>query len=285
MRALPQLATLQLTPGWDYGCAVAAAVGAFIWVKIFDALARSGVIDQKLSRKVVHSTAGPLFMLMWPLFSSSPEARIIAAAVPTLNLIRLALVGSGVVSDPALVKSTSRSGDKGELLRGPLYYVMVLVGATLVFWRDSPAGLIAISMMCGGDGLADIVGRRLGGSNRLPWNGSKSWAGSAAMLLGGAAMGFGFIYLFCGLGFFEAYPPATLVPVVFTVCLVCTLIESLPVNEWVDDNLSVPAAAIGMSMLLLPLSAAAAVGIIAAEAAQAAALPGMPLLSLAQVVR
>jgi hypothetical protein len=25
-----------------------------------------------------------------------------------------------------------------ELLRGPLYYVLVLVAATLVFWRESP---------------------------------------------------------------------------------------------------------------------------------------------------
>lgn len=116
---------------------------------------------------------------------------MIAAAVPCINLIRILLVGSGLVNDPALVKSTSRSGDKGELLRGPLYYVVVLIGATLAFWRESPAGLIAVSMMCGGDGLADIVGRRFGGQNRLPWNDTKSWAGSAAMLLGGAAMAIG----------------------------------------------------------------------------------------------
>ena len=46
--------------------------------------------------------------------------------------------------------------------------------------------------MCGGDGLADLVGRRWGASNRLPWNQNKSWAGSLAMLLserGGAGAG------------------------------------------------------------------------------------------------
>lgn len=37
---------------------------------------------------------------------------------------------------------------------------------------------------CGGDGLADIVGRRLGKGNPLPWNPEKSWAGSAAMFVG-----------------------------------------------------------------------------------------------------
>ena len=73
---------------------------------------------------------------------------------------------------------------RSELLRGPLYYVLVLMAATTVYWRDSPVGVVAMSLMCGGDGLADVVGRRLGQGNRLPWNPAKSWAGSAAMLLG-----------------------------------------------------------------------------------------------------
>ena len=46
-------------------------------------------------------------------------------------------------------------------------------------------------MMCGGDGLADIVGRRWGGAARLPWNAAKSWAGTAAMFAGGFAMATG----------------------------------------------------------------------------------------------
>jgi len=45
--------------------------------------------------------------------------------------------------------------------------------------------------MCGGDGLADIVGRRWGGNNRLPYNPTKSWAGSLAMILAGTAFAAG----------------------------------------------------------------------------------------------
>ena len=59
------------------------------------------------------------------------------------------------------------------------------MAATVVYWRVSPTGALAMSLMCGGDGLADVVGRRLGQGNALPWNPAKSWAGSAAMLLGG----------------------------------------------------------------------------------------------------
>ena len=59
------------------------------------------------------------------------------------------------------------------------------MAATVLYWRVSPTGAVAMSLMCGGDGLADVVGRRLGQGNPLPWNPAKSWAGSAAMFLGG----------------------------------------------------------------------------------------------------
>ena len=39
------------------------------------------------------------------------------------------------------------------------YNTGVMVVTTAVFWRTSPSGLAALSLMCGGDGLADIVGR------------------------------------------------------------------------------------------------------------------------------
>ncbi len=73
--------------------------------------------------------------------------------------------------------------NRQELLRGPLLYIGVVTAVTLLFWRESPVGLMVLSLMCGGDGLADIVGRRYG-SARLPFNHSKSWLGSLAMFTG-----------------------------------------------------------------------------------------------------
>jgi uncharacterized membrane protein len=55
--ALPQLAELSAAPSWNLGVAVAAALGAWVWVKAFDALARSGVLEQKLS---VRTSARPM---------------------------------------------------------------------------------------------------------------------------------------------------------------------------------------------------------------------------------
>ncbi|GFR52538.1 hypothetical protein Agub_g15113, partial [Astrephomene gubernaculifera] len=252
--AVPEfIASLASSPYRDYYVVGAAAVGALAWVKLFDFLAGNGTLEQKLSRKVVHTTAGPIFVLTWALFSAAPAAKYLAALVPMLNMARLLAVGTGLLADPGLVKSVSRSGDRGELLKGPLYYVVTLVGATLLCWRDNPAGLIAVSMMCGGDGLADIVGRRWGAApgGRLPYNPAKSWAGSAAMLVGGYGMSYGLITLFCHLGFFSCYPPASLLSTLGLIAAAATLVESLPIDRWVDDNMSVPGVAAVLSMVLL----------------------------------
>ena len=85
-----------------------------------------------------------------------------------------------------------------ELLRGPLYYILVLIAVTLAYWRESPAGMVAVALMCGGDGIADIVGRRYGKGNPLPWNGNKSWAGSFAMFAGAGYLPQAFLWLQLG---------------------------------------------------------------------------------------
>ena len=69
-----------------------------------------------------------------------------------------------------------------EVLRGPLIYVCILLSAILLYWRNSPIGTTAVAMMSGGDGAADLIGRKFG-SAKLPWNRNKSWAGSLAMFL------------------------------------------------------------------------------------------------------
>ncbi|CAI5959490.1 unnamed protein product [Closterium sp. NIES-65] len=96
-------------------------------------------------------------------------------------------VGPGFTRNDRIGKSMSRSGSKSELLSGPLCYAVTIMLMTVVYWRTSPVGMLALVIMCGGDGVADIVGRRCG-SWKLPWNEQKSWAGSAAMLLCGFAL-------------------------------------------------------------------------------------------------
>lgn len=231
-----------------------AAAGSLVWVKVFSFARSLGWFDQLLSRKLVHITTAPVFLLTWTLFSDAPGARYLAMTVPLLNLLRLLAVGSGAVADDGFVRSMSRGGKQEELLGGPAYYCATMVVVTALFWRDSPAGLLAVSMMCGGDGLADVVGRAVGGP-RLPYNAGKSWAGSSAMLLGGGSMAYSFVVLFHSLGFLGGYTPASLVPIVAAVALAATAVESLPINSWLDDNISVPVVSAVLCEALLPLAA------------------------------
>lgn len=55
---------------------------------------------------------------------------------------------------PSRHSSLQRAGRREELLRGPLYYAIAHVAVTLALWRGSPAGVLALAMLCGGDGLA-----------------------------------------------------------------------------------------------------------------------------------
>ncbi|KAH9704197.1 Phytol kinase 1 [Citrus sinensis] len=224
----------------DAGATAAVLVGAYGLVLSFDNLSQRKLIQQSLSRKLVHILSGLLFMVSWPIFSTSTEARYFAALVPLVNCLRLVINGLSLVKDDGLIKSVTREGNPKELLRGPLYYVLMLILSALVFWRDSPVGVISLSMMCGGDGIADVIGRRFG-SMKIFYNEKKSWAGSISMFVFGFLVSTGMLYFYSILGYYQLDWIETLQRVAL-VSLVATVVESLPITEVVDDNISVPLA-------------------------------------------
>jgi len=231
------------------GAALAAGIAAYLWVKMFDLLASREVLDRKLSRKLIHTSCGPFFMLTWPLFSSMPEARYFAALVPLLQGVRLVAIGSGWIKNESAIRAVSREGSPKELLRGPLFYTTVMVACTAIFWRTSVPGVAALSLMCGGDGLADIVGRRLGEGNKLFFNKNKSFAGSAAMFIGGFGLSCGLTAVFHSLGYLDV-TAAEAAGRLAIIAAACTIVEALPLNTIVDDNISVPVVALVVGGLL-----------------------------------
>ena len=228
----------------DIVATIITFAAALTWLRLMDALAHRELIEQKLSRKLIHIGTGPLFVLCWNLFSAQPYARWLAALVPLAITAQFALVGLGLMKDDAAVKAMTRSGDPREILRGPLYYGIVFVVCTLIFWRHSPIGILALMLMCGGDGLADVVGRRWGHA-KLPFNPGKSWAGSAAMFVGGLVFAFGFVALFNTLGNFQpALDLTRTVGVITVIALVATVVEALPLPD--VDNITLTLTAIGL---------------------------------------
>ncbi|KAL3131034.1 hypothetical protein ABBQ38_000353 [Trebouxia sp. C0009 RCD-2024] len=233
----------------DASATLLSGVLAFGLVKSLETLAAQKALTTLECRKIVHMSTGPLFVLTWPLFSAGLIARWCAASVPFFNGVRLILIASGAMQSEATLKAVSRFGSRQELLRGPLLYIAIVISVTLLFWRESPIGLLVLCLMCGGDGLADIVGRRYG-SAKLPFNHSKSWVGSLAMFTGGGLLSMTYIALFHKLGYFAA-SAYSMMPVIWTTSLLATIVEALPIHQRLDDNLTVPLVSAAVGQLFM----------------------------------
>jgi len=224
---------------WNVVAVVVCFLVIGVWLKITELLVLYGICSSKTSRKLVHITTGPLYIVCWNLFPPDHQlppicgnisndskvssgnyfpsdvvctgrmgmSRYYAAIVPLLITIRFLLLGTGFLHDPETVRSISRSGNPRELLGGPLLYGIIFVLSTLLFWRDSPEAIIALMMLCVGDGFAGWFGERWGlgpssppqrnywltyihrklwearGWLPLPWNRRKTWLGTACFAI------------------------------------------------------------------------------------------------------
>ncbi|XBI66500.1 hypothetical protein VPH35_046065 [Triticum aestivum] len=161
-----------------------------------------------------------------------------------------------------------------EFLKAPLYYVTAIALATSVLWRTSPIAIALICNLCAGDGVADIVGRRLG-KEKLPYNSNKSYAGSIAMVVAGflatvswLRLGnylmrpcfhilclifililFRCMHYFHTFGFIEESWHMTFGFLV--VSIAAALVESHPISTELDDNLTVPLPSFLVGSLIL----------------------------------
>lgn len=216
---------------------------ALSFLRLMDFLANRGWIDSRLSRKLIHIGTGPIFVLCWLFFPAAPESRWLAALVPFAITVQFALVGLGIMKDEASVKAMSRTGDRREILRGPLFYGIMFVALTIAFWKDSPVGITALMIMCGGDGIADLVGRRFI-SRKIPYSPEKSVAGSAGVFFGGWLLSAFVLLIFIGLGVFAGPFRSYMLPLTI-VAGVSTFVESLPHRDIDNITVTLTAAVLG----------------------------------------
>ena len=225
---------------------IAAFAASLSWLRLNDYLAHKGWLESRTSRKIIHIGTGPIYILCWLFFTHDPYVRFLAALVPLLITIQFALVGFGMIKDDAAVQAMSRTGDPREILRGPLYYGVVFVVLTIIFWLDTPVGIIALALLCGGDGLAEIFGRKWG-RTKLFWNQGKSWLGSAGFFFGGLISILLILAVYQAAGVFPGFIRARLLAIV-VITFAATLIESISPHDW--DNLTVPAISVLLGLLL-----------------------------------
>ena len=230
----------------DFIALIVTFVVSLIWLRVNDYAAHKGWISGELSRKLIHIGTGPIFVLCWLIFPNSTNSKYIAALVPLAITLQFFLVGIGILRDESAVQAMSRTGDPREILRGPLYYGLVFVLITVIFWYNSPTGIVALMLMCGGDGLADILGRRYG-KTHIPWNPRKSWIGSLAMFSGGFIFSSIILGIFISMGIFDS-TLIELFPTLMIISVLATIVETLPLKD--IDNITVTATAILLGYFL-----------------------------------
>ncbi len=222
---------------------------ALAFLRLMDFFAHRGFIEGRLSRKLIHIGTGPIFVLCWLMYPEVEISRWLAALVPLVITLQFMLVGLGAIKDDAAVKAMTRTGDPREILRGPLFYGIVFVAMTLIYWKDSPIGITALMMMCGGDGIADIVGQRVK-SPRLGWSPEKSVAGSISVFVGGWLLTLLLFGIYIWFGAFSGPVTRFLLPVTW-VALGAMLVESLPFKD--IDNITITLTCIGIGYQVFPI--------------------------------
>jgi len=161
-------------------------------------------------------------------------------------------IGSGKVKNEAFVASMSRSGDPRELLRGTLYYAIMIVIVTVLWFYvpANPMAFVILGCLAGGDGLADVIGRKYGGERKFGIGGAeKTIAGSIGMFLGSFLFSYILIAIFSLE--FAVFNLVTLLLPILVISLVATFVEAIsPPNL---DNWTVPIVVIVVVALFIYL--------------------------------
>jgi phytol kinase len=231
----------------DLGSAALTAVLGYVLVKLIMLGYTKKVYDSKVSRKLSHTFSAPLFILFFPIFSEADGARFFAASVALVNAVRLYLAGTGLNS--SLARTVSRSGDESEVLQGPFIYVCQLILFILCCWRSSMVGIVALSTLAAGDGMADLVGRRFGRENKWFFSESKSIAGTAGFAVASSLCSIGLVNWLSVTGCLQySLGPTDLALRIIAISVICAIVELF---EFVDDNYSVPITAAVLTAWLL----------------------------------
>jgi dolichol kinase len=232
----------------DIASTLTATVLAFAAVKAIGLGYEQGYYTSKVSRKLQHTFLAPAFIVTFPVFSPADGARYFALLVTVINAIRLYLAATGE-GESSLAQSVSRSGDKREALGGPFIYVCLLSVFIAVFWRTSMIGIVAASTMAAGDGMADLIGRRFGKSNKWWFSDDKSVAGTVAFAISASFASYGLINWLQYTGCLEVgLSSADLALRIVWISVICSIVELLPIG---DDNFTVPLSASALAAFLL----------------------------------
>ncbi len=241
---------------WDVIAFIISFFLILMLVQINARIEKSGALSTTVTRKVIHTFAAPLWVVTWMLFSGGVFSRWLAMIAPLLFVILFVAIGTGKMINEDFVGSMSRSGDPKELLGGTLYYATLMVIIAILWFyvptdgnlaNATPLALIVFGCLAGGDGFADVIGRKYGGDKKFGIGGAeKTLAGVIGMFIGSVLFSTILVFLFSlevtTFSVIDLFIP------ILVVSLVATIVEAITPKGL--DNLTITIAAIVMILLL-----------------------------------
>ena len=188
-------------------------------------------LSQDISRKITHIGAGSLIGFL-PLYNDLHWSKYLNVTIFVVWIILLIQKGLFASDDDEAVKTMTRNGDKSELLKGPLYFVIVATICGTLFYKTFP-GIMAIATLGWGDGIAPIVGSRYG-KLKFEVLSSKSVEGSLSMLIAAFAASTFFVWLII--------PSELNITRILLLSTIATVVEACSPKE--IDNLLIPSVVI-----------------------------------------
>ena len=209
---------------------VAGLVYVFSIVGIMDVLVKKKNFPQDISRKIVHIAAGS-WLIFWAFYDDTHWSKYFNIAPASIWTILLFVKGFTAKPDDEAVKTMTRTGDRKELLKGPLYFTLVMNIMGTLFYK-TPLALTSMGFLGWGDGLAPVFGKRFG-KHKYKIFSEKTVEGSAAFFIFGLLGAWFFNILF--------YSEVSFNNILITA-VVLTIIEALSPKDL--DNILIPLVAV-----------------------------------------
>lgn len=257
--SIPRLDWSVSTSDVTLTCGILTAVVA--WLLVWQQLTSRSIVSSLVTRKVIHITSGPAFIVLWPFYSNNISSRFLAASIPALFGVLLVTSGLSTKSDgkrAALGRAISRRDDAREALGGPLYYTLILLSLTLFAFKHVVAA-VAVMQLCVGDGMAEVVGRKLGYLRPWPvsWAKHKSVVGSTAFAVCSFVASVVAVGYFQNQGLIQNNGSVVMdVHDMYTIARLalisvgCAAVELAPTRLVGDDNVAIAVLAVFLTVVL-----------------------------------
>ena len=131
---------------------------AFLFILIFK---KTTNVNSRVSRKMTHIMIGPIYILTWIFYPENEYLNKFCA----MSIVGLICVSMFIcyIAPPSfmtkfLLETMSREGKIKELMEGPFLYGLIIVVLTIIYWNETPHGILSILILCLGDGMAEMIG-------------------------------------------------------------------------------------------------------------------------------